>query len=142
MLRRCDADGLDCTLDAQVLRNGTIQRGVSTGAGTAGVLTFQASAGQGLSFLSVGGSGQASLYGALGRVPSADDNDNDNDGASMRSSTSQAVRFTAPRAGTYVLKREGAIFDGVSLLARQGVDVWHRCRARSSFPWRKRIRRC
>ncbi|WP_407078730.1 hypothetical protein [Xanthomonas sp. WHRI 10208] len=83
------------------------------------MFTLQASAGQGLSFLSVGSSGQASLYGALGRVPSADDNDNDNDNASMRSSTSQAVRFTAPRAGAYVLKRDGAIFDGVSLLERQ-----------------------
>ncbi|WP_115552989.1 hypothetical protein [Xanthomonas arboricola] len=62
------------------------------------MLTFQASAGQLLSFLSVGGSGQASLYGALGRAPSADDNDN----ASMRSSTSQALRFTAPRAGSNV----------------------------------------
>ncbi|WP_115561275.1 hypothetical protein [Xanthomonas arboricola] len=73
-------------------------------------------------------------------MPSADDNDND--AASMRSSTSQAVRFTAPRAGAYVLKRDGAIFDGVSLLERQGVDVWHRCRAQSSVPWRKWIRRC
>ncbi|OAX88294.1 serine protease [Xanthomonas nasturtii] len=29
------------------------------------------------------------------------------------------MRFTAPRAGTYVLKLEGASFDGASLLARQ-----------------------
>ncbi|WP_082473541.1 serine protease [Xanthomonas arboricola] len=29
------------------------------------------------------------------------------------------MQFTAPRAGTYVLKRDGAIFDGVSLLERQ-----------------------
>ncbi|KLD72527.1 protease [Xanthomonas pisi DSM 18956] len=114
-LRRCDADDLGCTLDAQTLRNGTVQRGVSNVAGDAGVFTFEASAGQVLSFLSFGGSGQASLYVALGRVPSADDND----GASRRSGTSQTVRFTAPRAGTYVLKLEGASFDGVSLLARQ-----------------------
>ncbi|RFF73886.1 serine protease [Xanthomonas campestris pv. incanae] len=33
--------------------------------------------------------------------------------------TSQTVRFTAPRAGTYIVKLDGASFDGVSLLARQ-----------------------
>ncbi len=58
-MRGCDADDLNCTLDAQVLRNGMIQRGVSTAAREADVFTLRASAGQGLSFLSVGGSGQA-----------------------------------------------------------------------------------
>ncbi|QJD66611.1 S8 family serine peptidase [Xanthomonas campestris pv. badrii] len=114
-LRRCDAADLACTLDAQLLSNGTIQRGISNAAGDAGFFTFQATAGQVLSFISFGGSGQAALYVALGREPSA----TDNDGASTRNGTSQTVRFTAPRAGTYVLKLEGAQFDGVSLLARQ-----------------------
>lgn len=68
-----------------------------------------------LSFISFGGSGQAGLYVAFGREPSA----TDNDGASTRSGTSQTVRFTAPRAGTYILKLDGTEFDGVSLLARQ-----------------------
>ncbi|GAE62752.1 hypothetical protein XPN_4658 [Xanthomonas arboricola pv. pruni MAFF 301427] len=91
------------------------ERGLSNVAGDAGMFAFEASAGAVLSFISFGGSGQAALYVALGRAPSA----NDNDGMSSRSGTSQTVRFTAPRAGTYFIRLDGSSFDGVSLLARQ-----------------------
>ncbi|MBG3851297.1 S8 family peptidase [Xanthomonas sp. WHRI 8391] len=114
-LRRCDAGDVGCQVDAQPLRNSVPERGLSNLAGDAGVFTFEASAGAVLSFISFGGSGQAGLYVAFGREPSA----TDNDGASTRSGTSQTVRFTAPRAGTYILKLDGTEFDGVSLLARQ-----------------------
>ncbi|APP83527.1 S8 family peptidase [Xanthomonas hortorum pv. vitians] len=114
-LRRCTPGDVGCQVDAQPLRNGVVQSGISNLAGDAGVFTFEASAGAVLSFISFGGSGQAALYVAFGREPSA----TDNDGASTRSGTSQTVRFTAPRAGTYILKLDGTEFDGVSLLARQ-----------------------
>ncbi|MBB6258851.1 serine protease [Xanthomonas arboricola] len=114
-LRRCDSGDLGCQLDAQTLRNSVPERGLSNVAGDAGVFAFEASAGAVLSFISFGGSGQAALYVALGRAPSA----TDNDGMSSRSGTSQTVRFTAPRAGTYFIRLDGSSFDGVSLLARQ-----------------------
>ncbi|KHL52583.1 S8 family serine peptidase [Xanthomonas euvesicatoria pv. euvesicatoria] len=114
-LRRCDRGDVGCQVDAQPLRNGVVQSGVSNLSGDAGVFTFQAQAGAVLSFISFGGSGQAGLYVAFGREPTA----TDNDGASTRRGTSQTVRFTAPRAGTYILKLEGSGFDAVSLLARQ-----------------------
>ncbi|QHG86031.1 protease [Xanthomonas cucurbitae] len=114
-LRRCDSGDLSCQLDAQALSNGTPERGLSNVAGDPGVFAFEAKAGAVLSFISFGGGGQAALYVALGRAPTA----TDNDGVSSRSGTSQTVRFTAPRAGTYFLRLEGSSFDGVSLLARQ-----------------------
>ncbi|MFA4228714.1 S8 family serine peptidase [Xanthomonas perforans] len=114
-LRRCDRGDVGCQVDAQPLRNGVVQSGISNLSGDAGVFTFQAQAGAVLSFISFGGSGQAGLYVAFGREPTA----TDNDGASTRRGTSQTVRFTAPRAGTYILKLEGSGFDAVSLLARQ-----------------------
>ncbi|WOB48159.1 S8 family serine peptidase [Xanthomonas hydrangeae] len=114
-LRRCDSGDVGCQLDAQALRNSVPERGLSNVAGDAGLFTFEARAGAVLSFISFGGSGQASLYVALGRVPTA----TDHDGVSVRSGTSQTVRFTAPRAGTYIVRMDGASFDGVSLLARQ-----------------------
>ncbi|MCC8442771.1 S8 family serine peptidase [Xanthomonas cannabis] len=114
-LRRCDSGDLSCQLDAQTLRNGVAERGLSNVAGDAGVFAFEANAGAVLSFISFGGSGQTALYVALGRAPTA----TDNDGMSSRSGTSQTVRFTAPRTGTYFLRLDGSGFDGVSLLARQ-----------------------
>ncbi|NIK39143.1 serine protease [Xanthomonas arboricola] len=114
-LRRCDSGDLGCQLDAQTLRNSVPERGLSNVAGDAGVFAFEANAGAVLSFVSFGGSGQAALYVAMGRAPTA----TDNDGMSSRSGTSQTVRFTAPRAGTYFIRLDGSSFDGVSLLARQ-----------------------
>ncbi|MBO9741471.1 S8 family serine peptidase [Xanthomonas axonopodis pv. begoniae] len=114
-LRRCDRGDVGCQVDAQPLRNGVVQSGISNLSGDAGVFTFQAQAGAVLSFISFGGSGQAQLYVAFGREPTA----TDNDGVSTRRGTSQTVRFTAPRAGTYILKLEGSGFDAVNLLARQ-----------------------
>ncbi|MDC8745838.1 S8 family serine peptidase [Xanthomonas campestris] len=114
-LRRCEPGDFSCQLDAQALRNSVPERGLSSLAGDAGFFTFDAAAGAVLSFISFGGSGQAALYVALDRQPTA----TDNDGMSARSGTSQTVRFTAPRAGTYIVKLDGASFDGVSLLARQ-----------------------
>ncbi|MCW1982817.1 serine protease [Xanthomonas arboricola] len=114
-LQECGAGDVTCNVDAQPLRNGVVERGISNLAGDPGVFTFDAAAGAVLSFISFGGSGQAALYVALDRQPTAADND----GMSTRSGTSQTVRFTAPRAGTYIVKLDGASFDGVSLLARQ-----------------------
>uniref|UniRef100_UPI000D5519B4 S8 family peptidase n=1 Tax=Xanthomonas fragariae TaxID=48664 RepID=UPI000D5519B4 len=114
-LRHCNRGDVGCQLDAQALRNSVPKRGLSNAAGDTGFFTFDAAAGAVLSFISYGGSGQASLSVALGREPTA----TDNDGVSSRSGTSQTVRFTAPRAGTYIVKLDGARFDGVSLLARQ-----------------------
>ncbi len=91
------------------------KRSLSNAAGDTGSFTFEAAAGAILSFISYGGSGQASLYVALAREPTATDNHS----VSSRSGTSQTVRFTAPRAGTCIVKLDGARLDEVSLLARQ-----------------------
>ncbi|MFO3707178.1 S8 family serine peptidase [Xanthomonas codiaei] len=114
-LRRCAAGDIGCRLDTVALRNNVPERGVSNVAGDAQIFSFDAAAGAVLSFISFGGGGQSSLYVGLGREPSA----TDNDGASTRVGTSQTVRFTAPRAGTYIVKLEGPRFSGVSVMARQ-----------------------
>jgi len=78
---------------------------------------FQAEAGKVLSFMSYAGTGDVSMYVSLDTVPTAAVHD----ARSVRAgSTSETVRFTAPKAGTYYIRLVGAgAYSGVNLVARQ-----------------------
>ncbi|MFC7519420.1 hypothetical protein ACFQS6_02250 [Xanthomonas populi] len=47
------------------------------------------------------------------------------------------MRFTAPRAGTYILNFEGTDFDRGRLLARQRSEACRHICCIPSFPWRQ-----
>lgn len=111
----CDPQVEECGPTATPLTNKVVVS-VSGAAGSEALYSFEASAGQVLSIMTYGGTGDVSLYVSLGEEPTA----TDHDAKSTRPGNSETVRFTAPVAGTYYIKLVGAsAYSGVSLVARQ-----------------------
>jgi len=111
----CDPEVEQCGPTAIPLTNKVVVP-VSGTAGSEALYSFEASAGQVLSIMTYGGTGDVSLYVSLGEEPTA----TDHDAKSTRPGNSETVRFTAPVAGTYYIKLVGAsAYNGVSLVARQ-----------------------
>lgn len=67
-----------------------------------------------LTFLTMKGSGDVSIYASLGEVPS----ETDFDAKSARAGNTETIRFTAPSAGTYYVRLTG-VYAGLTLVARQ-----------------------
>lgn len=111
----CDPQVEQCGPTAIPLTNKVVVT-VAGAAGSEALYSFEASAGQVLSIMTYGGTGDVSLYVSLGEEPTA----TDHDAKSTRPGNSETVRFTAPVAGTYYIKLVGAsAYSGVSLVARQ-----------------------
>lgn len=106
----------NCGPVATPLTNKTAVGGLNGTAGSSRLYSFEAAAGKQFSVITYGGTGNASVYIAQGREPSA----SDNDGKSTRPGTSETVRVNKPVAGTYYIKVVGeAAYNGVSILATQ-----------------------
>jgi len=113
----CDPDTEECEPPGPTATPLTNKVPVTGLAGTAGndvLYSFEAQAGAVLSFMTYGGSGNASMYVSFGEEPSADAYDS----KSTRAGNSETVRFTAPQAGTYYIKLTGS-YSGLTLVARQ-----------------------
>ena len=104
---------VDCGPDAIALVNKVEVHNLSNTSND-GVYSFEAAAGQVLTFLTMGGSGDVSLYARRGEVPS----DTVFDAKSTRAGNTETIRFTAPQAGTYYLRLTG-VYAGLTLVARQ-----------------------
>lgn len=79
-----------------------------------GVYTFNAVAGQVLSFLTMGGTGDVSIYASFGEIPT----EAKFHAKSTRAGNSETIRFTAPKAGIYYVRLAGT-YSGLTLVARQ-----------------------
>ncbi|MGE8279443.1 MAG: S8 family peptidase [Stenotrophomonas sp.] len=89
---------------------------VSGAAGQERLYRFEAKAGSVLTIMSYGGKGDVSLYASFNREPQVDTAD----ARSTAAGTSETLRFTAGKAGTYFVKVRGVTaFTGVSVVARQ-----------------------
>jgi len=89
---------------------------VSGAAGSETLYSFEAVAGQTLSFITLGGSGDLSLYVSFDQEPTS----TSYDAKSTRAGNNETVRFTAPQAGTYYVKLVGTgAYAGATLTARQ-----------------------
>ncbi|MDG2525676.1 S8 family serine peptidase [Stenotrophomonas sp. HITSZ_GD] len=109
----CDPGSGDCAPDATPLTNKVVIGGQSGGDQ---LFSFQASAGQVLSVLTYGGSGDVSLYVSLGKEPTT----TSFDAKSTRTGNSETVRITAPKAGIYYIRLLGnPSYTNVSVVARQ-----------------------
>ncbi|SEK44853.1 serine protease [Pseudoxanthomonas sp. GM95] len=90
-----------------------------TVAGTAGsetLYSFEAVAGKTLSFITLGGTGNLSMYVSYDKEPTS----TSFDAKSTRAGNNETVRFTAPKAGTYYIKLVGTTgYSRVTLTARQ-----------------------
>lgn len=112
----CDPTQQQCAPDATPLANKVAREGLSGGKGSARIFSFEAQAGQVLSFITFGGTGDVSLYASFAKEPQP----NQADAFSVRSGNNETLRFTAPKKGTYYLKVIGvSAYEGVSLTARQ-----------------------
>lgn len=106
----------NCGPVATPLVNKVNVTGLAGAAGSEKLYSFDAAAGAVLSIMTLGGTGNVSLYVSLGEEPTA----TDYDFASARAGNSETVRITAPTAGTYYIKLVGAAaYSGVTLVARQ-----------------------
>lgn len=112
----CDPSQQQCGIDATPLVNKVTRAGLSGQKGSVQLFSFEAQAGQVLSFITFGGTGDLSLYASYDKEPQP----GQADAFSVRAGNNETVRFTAPRRGTYYLKvvAESA-FTGVGLTARQ-----------------------
>lgn len=104
---------VDCGPDVIELVNKVEVTGLDNNSND-GVYSFEAAAGQVLTFLTMRGTGNVSLYARFGEVPS----ETEFDAKSTRAGNTETVRFTAPLAGTYYVRLTGA-YAGVTLVARQ-----------------------
>jgi serine protease len=112
----CDPATEVCGPVATPLINKTNVTGLSGAAGSEKLYSFDAAAGSVLSILTLGGSGNVSLYVSFDEEPSAASHDF----KSARPGNSETVRITAPQAGTYYIKVVGeSAYSGVTLVARQ-----------------------
>lgn len=112
----CDPSQQECGVDATPLANKVTRAGLSGQKGSVQIFSFDAQAGQVLSFITFGGTGDVSLYASFDKEPQPDQAD----AFSVRAGNNETVRFTAPKRGTYYLKLIGvSAFEGVSLTARQ-----------------------
>src|SRR5690606_7018797 len=104
---------VDCGPDAIALVNKVEVRNLSN-TGNDGVYSFEAAAGQVLTFLTMGGTGNVSMYASYGGVP----DETAFDAKSTRAGNTETIRFTAPQAGTYYVRLTG-VYAGLTLVARQ-----------------------
>ncbi|MNM35857.1 Extracellular basic protease precursor [compost metagenome] len=128
----CDPAVEQCGPVATALVNKVALNALSGTVDSEVLYSFEAEAGKVLSFMTYGGGGEVFMYVGHERVPTS----TDYDARSSRSkTTSQTVRFTAPKAGTYYIKLVGPkveseippignppprnVYSGVSLVARQ-----------------------
>jgi serine protease len=116
LLPPCDPATDDCAPDATPLTNQVAVGGQSGAAGSEKLFSFQAAAGQTLSILTYGGTGNVSLYVSFDEEPTT----TAFDAKSTRAGNSETVRFTSAQAGTYYIKLVGAgTYSNVSVVARQ-----------------------
>lgn len=102
--------------DAIPLVNKVNVTGLSGSAGSEVLYSFDAAAGSVLSIMTLGGSGNVSLYVSFDEEPTAANAQF----WSTRPGNSETVRINAPQAGTYYIKLVGAgAYSGVTLVARQ-----------------------
>lgn len=100
-------------LEATPLVNKVNLTGLSSA--SSGLLySFQAEAGKVLSIMTVGGTGNASVYVSFEAAPT----EQSYQYVSARPGNSETVRISAPRAGTYYIRLAGS-FSGMTLVARQ-----------------------
>ena len=112
----CDPATEVCGPVATPLVNKVNVTGLSGAAGSEKLYSFEATAGSVLSIMTLGGSGNVSLYVSFDEEPAAASSDF----KSTRPGNSETVRITAPQAGTYYIKLVGAAaYSGVTLVARQ-----------------------
>jgi serine protease len=114
----CDPATEVCGPVATPLVNKVNVTGLSGAAGSEKLYSFEATAGSVLSFVTLGGSGNVSLYVSFEEEPGATSYDY----KSTRPGNSETVRINAPQtqAGTYYVKLVGvAAYSGVTLVARQ-----------------------
>lgn len=98
------------------LTNKTNVTGVVGAAASEKLYSFEASAGSVLTIMTLGGTGNVSLYVSFDEEPTA----TAFDFKSSRPGNSETVRITAPQAGTYYIKLVGeSAYSGVTLVARQ-----------------------
>jgi len=106
----------NCAPTATPLTNKVPVTGLAGASGSSKLYSFEAKAGDVLSFMTYGGTGDVSLYVSFGVEPTT----TVSDAKSTRTGNSETVRFTAPQAGTYYIKLVGAAaYSGVTLTARQ-----------------------
>lgn len=106
----------DCGLVAIPLTNKVDVTGLSGNNGSEALYSFEAKAGQLLNILTLGGTGDVSLYVSFGQEPTAANAQF----KSERPGNNETVRVTAPQAGTYYIKLVGkTAYNGLTLVARQ-----------------------
>ncbi|TAA10049.1 protease [Pseudoxanthomonas winnipegensis] len=111
----CDPQTETCGPQATPLTN-KVGVTVSGTAGSETLYSFEAVAGKTLSFITLGGTGNLSLYASFDKAPTS----SDFDAKSTRAGNNETVRFTAPKSGTYYLKVVGTgAYAGATLSARQ-----------------------
>ena len=90
--------------------------GLAGAAGSEKLYSFDAAAGSVLTFMTLGGTGNVSLYVSFDEEPTT----TAWDFKSTRGGNSETVRINKPQAGTYYVKLVGAgAYNGVTLVARQ-----------------------
>ncbi|MGE6331935.1 S8 family serine peptidase [Stenotrophomonas sp. NPDC077659] len=109
----CDPNTEDCSPPPVELTNKAELRGVNSESGDA-VYSYVATAGVPLTVMTLGGSGNASLYVARGRKPTA----TDFDASSVRPTNTETVRIAQPAADTYYIRLTGT-YSGVTVVVRQ-----------------------
>jgi serine protease len=112
----CDPEVETCGPVAVSLTNKVNVTGLSGAAASEKLYSFEATAGSVLTFMTLGGTGNVSLYVSFDEEPTT----TASDFKSTRPGNSETVRITAPQAGTYYIKLVGAgAYSGVTLVARQ-----------------------
>jgi len=112
----CDPEVEECGPVAVPLANKVNVSGLSGAAGSERLYSFQATAGSVLSFITLAGSGNVSMYVSFEQEPTA----TTFDAKSTRPGNNETVRFNKPKAGTYYIKLVGvSAYSGVTLVARQ-----------------------
>ena len=106
----------DCGPVATPLVNKVNVTGLAGAAGSEKLYSFDAAAGSVLTFMTLGGTGNVSLYVSFDEEPTT----TAWDFKSTRGGNSETVRINKPQAGTYYVKLVGAgAYNGVTLVARQ-----------------------
>lgn len=112
----CDPEVETCGPVATPLVNKVNVTGLSGAAGSEKLYSFDAAAGSVLTFMTLGGTGNVSLYVSFDEEPTT----TASDFKSTRAGNSETVRINKPQAGTYYVKVVGAAaYSGVTLVARQ-----------------------
>ncbi|MGH8039781.1 MAG: S8 family peptidase [Stenotrophomonas sp.] len=106
----------NCGVPAIPLTNKVDVTGLAGAAGESKLYSFNATAGSVLSVITLGGTGDVSLYVSFANEPTT----TVSDFKSVRACNAETVRVTAPQTGTYYIKLVGATaYSGVTLSARQ-----------------------